>query len=261
MRKPKTPFLPLLALTALAAGSASAHVSYSNRDFGAFLADGTETPVAIMGQTVSSEFGWADATDADFGDSHRTRAFRFTLSNPGTITLTVQAAEGSGFLPAFTIYSGLTHISPAKLDHDGSAVTVAYLSGLGGDPKEGALYTLGDFQIGNDPDTDLSIPASLSQLTYVGHAADGTSANFGSVPGILGDGVADGYVTGTFALADGDYSIFIGGADYSAQGEGPYASYGITPTLTVVPEPGSAILALFGLMAAGFCRRLPRQRN
>ena len=64
---------------------AEAHISYSGRDFGTVTTGST-----ISGQAVSSSFGWADATDSNWGDSHRMRAYRFTLSEPTSVTITAQ---------------------------------------------------------------------------------------------------------------------------------------------------------------------------
>jgi hypothetical protein len=80
--------------------------------------------------------------------------------------------------------------------------------------QEGCLNTIGDFKIGNDAGTSF---ADLSSFTFMGYAVDGTSANFGSTPGIVGDGNADNTVTGTFYLQPGDYSVFVGGAEYVTQ--------------------------------------------
>jgi hypothetical protein len=228
--------------------SALAHVSYNGRDFGIFEGDGLDLPMTIFEQTVSSSFGWADATDGDYGDSHRTRAFRFTLNRESLVTIDVQGSPG--FSPGFSVYAGLTHVAPAASDHDAEPVSVAYLNGLGTGAKEGSFFALGDWAIGNSD-------GLLSYLTYVGHAVDGTSANYGSAPGINGDGLADQFVRATFALPAGNYSIFIGGADYGAQGPGPYTSYSVTPTVAVVPEPACGVLGVMAVMAlAGRRRRL-----
>ena len=248
------------SIALMAVQSASAHITYTNRNFGTFLGDGSDAPVTIPGQTVSGNFGWADATDADFGDSHRTRAFRFKLLQEALVTLSVQGVVGAtnatNFLPAFSIYAGLAHIAPSLADHDGTVISVAYLNSLGGVPKEGALVALGDWKIGNDDDLVNNIPASLSSLIYMGHAADGSAANYGPAVGINGDGIADNYVTGTFDLPAGDYSIFIGGADYSTQGPGPYSTYAITPTIKVVPEPSTvALIVISSLGLFGRRRR------
>lgn len=254
----------------LAASSAQAHISYTGRNFGSF--SGGESPVIISNQNVSGPFGWADGTDDDFGDSHRLRAFRFTLNTPLTFSLSVESIEYSttsgatttthiaGLLPAYSIYGGLAHLAPDPLDHDGAQITVDHLAGLGGSqPKEGALRSLNDWSIGNDgPEFNPAYPpASLRPFAYVGHAADGTSANFGSAAGILGDGLADGFVTGTFSLPAGDYTLFVGGADYAANvgAVAPYQTYGIRTTFTPVPEPASATLGLLGMGAVALRRR------
>ncbi len=240
----------------LGASSADAHLTYTGKDFGTLPGNGSEAPVAIAIPNLSSNFGWADGTDADFGDSHRTRAFRFKLTSPAVVNLRVQGSVVGGAsalqYPAFSIYSGLAHVAPAAAAHDGSIITATYLGTLGGtQPKEGALVSLGNWKIGNedvfntpgDPMSGVAIPASLSSLTYIGHAADGTAANYGSVPGIHGDGVADGDVTGTVTLPAGDYTVIVGGADYAASvgAVGPFTNYGVTVTLTVSQAPDAIV--------------------
>jgi hypothetical protein len=99
----------------------------------------------------------------------------------------------------------------------------------------------------------------LAYFTYIGHAADGTSANFGTAAGINGDGVADGFVTASFSgLLAGDYSLFVGGANYSLQAtEGPatFPTYGANVTLGLVPEPSTGFLLLGGAALLGLLRR------
>ena len=241
------------------ASLASAHVGYSGRDFGTI----TGTPKTISNQTVSSSFGWADATDDDWGDSHRGRFYRFHLDATTTIQITAQRNSlGSGtqgtFLPAFSLYAGLGQLAPEQGGHDASALSID--SRPAG--TEGSTRALADWSIGNDPTLDssgnVSIAARLAYFTYIGHAADGTSANYGSAAGIVGDGVADGFVTGTFAnLAAGDYSIWVAGANYAAQTvEGPsiFPTYGVTVSVGAVPAPGA--VALLGV--AGFLGRRRR---
>ena len=253
-----------ISLASLVASVASAHISYTNRNFGTV---GT-TATSINTQTVSSAYGWADGTDADWGDTHRTRFFRFTVGADNSfVSITVaRNALGTGaagtFLPAFSLFSGLSHTS-SPLAHDGAALSVWWLQqqfgsdngfGLGGSGKEGSLNSLGNWAIGNSvSDTVIGPSDSLRYLTYVGHAADGTSSNFGAAVGIVGDGIADGFVTATFLLAAGDYSLSVGGADYAAQlsQTGPtYPTYGIDVSVAVVPAPGAvALLAVAGLSA------------
>ena len=251
--------------------TASGHIGYTNRNFGTWSETGgiwsvtgnsgnfSNSLVAITATNIPSSYGWADATDSDFGDSHKGRWFRFTLASSATVTLaltgggqsSISYVSGTRLLPAYSIYSGLAHLSPDAASHDGAQITIDYLNqtypnGFGGTTKtDGAFNALGNFAIGNDSG---STPASLRYFSYIGHVADGTSANYGSAAGINGDGNADGYVTGTFNLAAGDYSVFIGGSDYFSQTD--VQNYGLTATFGVVPEPST--YALVGFIVALF---------
>ncbi len=241
-----------LSLPLLAIHSASAHIGYTNRNFGTFAGLLPES-VTISSQTIPSNFGWADGTDADFGHSHQLRPFRFTLQSTMLITISV-TSTGAGLLPAFSVYAGLGHSSPG--DYDEAAVTDAYLATLGG-THEGAFDALHDFKMGND--TGLTA-ADLSTFLFRGYAADGTAANFGSAPGIVGDGVADGIVTGTFTLGPGDYTIFMGGANYAGQSPVDTALYPISATVSSqVPEPTATMIVGSGLLMIGSMRH--RRRN
>jgi hypothetical protein len=266
----KTMNTTLTFVSALAAASiasiAGAHITYSGRDFGTL----TGTASTISNQTVSSSFGWADATDSDWGDTHRGRFFRFTVAAGGSdVSITVaRNTLGTGapntFLPAFSLFRGLGQLAPERPGHDGSALSVA--SRPAG--TEGSLRALDDWSVGNDPtyvvagdpNSGVRYAARLAYFTYVGHAADGTSANFGTAPGIIGDGIADGFVTATFSgLAAGDYSLWIGGANYAAQlteTGATFPTYGVTVTVGLVPAPGA--LALLGMAFVGGGRRRSR---
>ncbi|MBE2181302.1 MAG: PEP-CTERM sorting domain-containing protein [Chthoniobacterales bacterium] len=267
----KIPF-HLLAVTTvtvllLTTRPASAHIGYGGRDFGT-----NPVSLTISNQTVSSAFGWADATDTDWGDSHRGRFFRFTLTNTVSVSITVERNSlGTGtngvFLPAFSLYLGLGHLAPEQGSHDSAALSTNSRP-IG---TEGSLRALTDWSVGNDPTYVVSgdpgsgilYPASLRHFTYIGHAADGTPANYGDAPGINGDGNADGYVTYLFEnLAAGDYSLFVGGANYASQEieTGPtYPTYGISTTVSVVPEPSTWALVLTGVAATTLLRRCPRK--
>jgi prepilin-type processing-associated H-X9-DG protein/prepilin-type N-terminal cleavage/methylation domain-containing protein len=253
----------LVACTALAiAGTkALAHVGYSGRDFGNLMynSDGSGKTVAI-----SSGFGWADATDTDWGDSHRGRFFRFTLSGSGDVQITAQRNDLLGtFLPAFSLYSGLGQLSPEQGGHDGSELSIDNRP-VG---TEGSLRALGNWSIGNDdtyntggPTSGVLYAARLAYFTYIGHAADGTSANFGNAAGIFGDGTADGYLTATFTgLSAGDYSLWVGGANYGLQtvetGPSTFPTYGVTVTAALVPEPSVGPLILSGVAFLALLRR------
>lgn len=233
--------------------SAQAHIGYGGRNFGT-----NPVSLTITNQAVSSSFGWADATDADWGDSHRGRFFRFTLTNTTSVFISVQrnafvATNAGILLPAFSLYQGLGHLAPEQGSHDSAALSVASRP----TNTEGSFRSLVDWSIGNDPTyvtngdpgSGILYAASLRNFTYIGHAADGTTNNYGDVAGINGDGVADGFVSATFDdLAAGDYSLFVGGANYAAQSAEPgptYPTYGISTTVSVVPEPSTwALLAL-----------------
>ena len=271
----KTSKLTLALQAALLFGAlstASAHVSYNGRDFGSY--SGFNTNKVISNQYVTSDYGWADATDADLGDSHKTRAFKFSLTTNAWVTLRFEGlAYTSGAtsysalaLPAFSLYSGLA----AAGTHDGSPISIAWRDATyGTNATKGSLNALGDWKIGSDAGTTF---ADLSSLTYIGNAADGTSANYGTpassltladgtvVPNgtINGDGNANGVVTGSFYLTAGNYSVFVGGADYS--GVNTNTSYGIQGTFTAVPEPSTWGLLLVALVMVGLLVRAKQRK-
>jgi hypothetical protein len=258
------PNISLLAAALVASGPLAAHTTYGGAARN--LGPGTTTETApdpiggfsveapyfksITNQTVSSGFGWAAGTRAEFGDAHRIRAFRLTLAEAGYATIQVKAdaargtAAGVSVMPAFSLYSGL--LSTGSPDYDTAAITSAYLATLGGPAKAGAFNAIGDWKMGNDaslPDGEGNYNFDeLSSLTYLGNAADGTTANFGFASGIQGDGVADHAVEGSFWLAAGDYTLIVGGAELGALSEGPFLTYGVDVSLTVIPEPSSLML-------------------
>jgi len=257
--------IAMLLFGALGARTASAHISYSGRNLGTFnvvgtlvtgsnnngslTSSGTSASVTITNQNVATDYGWAAGTDARFGDSHELRAFRFTLQSSAIVSITVvgltYTAGDISFLPlenpGISIYQGLAHVAPNALDHDQSAISVAYLTSIvGAGNFDGAFNALGNWKIGSDDGTTF---ADLTSFTYIGNAADGTSANYGSAVGINGDGNADGSVTATFSLGAGDYTIFVGGGNYAGTSS---SSYGLQTTFTVVPEPAPWALLLGG---------------
>jgi hypothetical protein len=265
----------LVACTALAiAGNkALAHLGYSGRDFGTLMynSDGSGKTVTIATQTISSGFGWADATDADWGDSHRGRFFRFTLSGTGDVQITAQRNSNptvSGivgtFLPAFSLFSGLGQLAPEQGGHDSAEFSIANRQG----GTEGSLRALDNWSIGNDPTyntagdptSGILFAPRLAYFTYIGNAADGTSANYGSAASIFGDGNADGYLTATFTgLAAGNYSLWVGGANYGLQsvetGPSTFPTYGVTVSAALVPEPSTGYLLLGGATLLTLLRR------
>ena len=246
--------------------AAQAHITYTGRDFGSISGAAS---LSIANQTVTGNYGWADATDADFGDSHKSRAYRFALTDTFDVTITAAAnpsataASLGGLLPGFSIYRGLAHLTGNK-DHDFSDISQAYLATLPGIAKEGAWNALGDWKVGPDGAGGFD---DLSFFDFVGYAVDGTVANFASgfQNGVVGDGMADGRVSMTFRLGPGDYSIFVGGADYDGQfgGTSAISPYGVSLALDVapVPEPETYVLMLLGLGLTSLAARRDRPRR
>ena len=256
-------------ILAIAGTKALAHIGYSGRDFSTLMynSDGSRKTVTIATQTISSGFGWADATDTDWGDSHRGRFFRITLREAGDVQITAQRYDLLGtFLPAFSLYSGLGQLSPEGAGHDSAALSIANRPA----GTEGSLRALSDWSIGNDPTYNIKGDSTsgvlydpeLAYFTYIGNAADGTPTNFGNAAGIVGDGTADGFVTATFSgLAAGDYSLFVGGANYALQTTEvlttqvtSYPTYGVNVTVGI-PEPSTGSLILSGTALLTLLRR------
>ncbi len=271
----------LFALTLITAPTSFAHTTYGGtaRNLGTNVetspGSGTFLPGSISGasaaspyfktitnQTVTSNFGWVAGTDPAYGDAHHIKAFRFTLAEAGlaTINVTADSARGTALgipiMPAFSLYSGL--LSTGSSDYDTAGITLAYLQTLGNpQPRNGALNSLGDWKIGNDSSVPDGLGAynfnELSSLTYLGNAADGTSANFGSAVGVNGDGVADGSVWQSFWLPAGDYTVIIGGGEIAG---GNSQTFGINASLTFIPEPSGALL--IGISGLGLVLRRRR---
>lgn len=218
----------------------NAHTSYGGfaRDFapsqGTPISGFSATPYfkSITVASISTDSGWASGTEPQFGDAHHIRAFRFTLAEAGLATIRAEAVT-SGFLPGFTLYTGLLNLTGGS-PYDSAAATLVYLGDLGApQPRDGALNTLGNVIMFNDA-------GNQSALNYFGNAADGTTGEFGMATGIEGDGIADGTVARTWWLGAGDYTIFVGGAD--VDGTGTATNYSVRTSLAVVPEPTSAML-------------------
>ncbi len=262
------PFGQRFAVVSFLAASASsgwAHLSYgaglTGRNFN-LLPGFAAGPVTAAAQAVTGSYGWADGTDADWGDSHRLRAYRFTLSYDALVTVSVQdtaigTGSAAGLLPGFSLYGGLAHLAPLPPDHDGSAGSIANRPGT----AEGSFQALRDWSMWNDgTEFDPAYgTAEETRFTFRGYAVDGSAANFGNASGLLGDGLADGFITGTFSLAPGDYSLFVGGANYADEAAAVLTSYGISTTLSVVPIPEPAVGGLAGLAFAGLAMRRSRR--
>lgn len=257
----KTVLRYALLLAGMTTLPAMAHIGYTGRNFGVF--DGSPAVSTLSNLTVTGNWGWIDGTDSDYGDSHRVAPFRFTLLNPADVTLTFQGQAFTpdtpgatpalgGLQPGFSLYKGLAHLSPQNADYDNTEISKANRPA----DSEGSFRALNDWVIGNDPNTENGIPASLSFFQYVGHAYDGGGAG--------SDGVFDGKVSHSFInLPAGDYSVFVGGSDYSAQkltNPDVMSRYGLSGSLVVsaVPEPETYAMLLVGL---GLMGTLVRRRG
>ena len=243
--------------------SGQSHISYVARDFG--VLDPTSPQVVVRSsQTVKSDFGWASGTDANLEDSHKLRAFKFSMAQSGDVQIRVEGLsflKGSSLIsaltrPAFSVYQGLAHESPADLDHDTSPISASYNDTTYGPGNwQGSFRALNDWKIGSDDGLTF---ADLSSFTYVGNGADGSAANYGGASGIFGDGIADGMVVQTLSLNPGSYSLFVGGAQYYDllnTGGDATGRYGFSVTLTTIPEPSALSLLAIGLGALAMIRR------
>ena len=231
-----------------------AHISYVGRNLGNFDPI-VSSSVTISSNTVSGDFGWASGTDANGGDSHKLRAFKFTVLSAGAVTFRAQGLSfdrgglpiGALALPAFSVYRGLAHESPALGDHDSSLISALYNDSVfGAGNWQGSFRALGDWKIGND---DGATFADLSSFTYVGHAVDGEVSDLG--------GVADGMVVQTLNLDPGSYSIFVGGGRYYdlLNTGGDSSSFGFLLTASTIPEPSTGALFVAGFVAWMLRRR------
>ena len=258
-----------LFLAGMTSLPAMAHISYSGRDFGTF--DGTIGQTnTISYNSVTGNFGWIDATDADWGDSHKVKPYDFHLTAAADVKITFQGQIFTpspttavpnpdpvmgGMNPGFSLYEGLAHRSPSMLDHDTAAGSIAIRDAVGGaGMTEGSFRAQDSWSITNDNNDPPSV------LTYIGSAYDGAGINYGTGVIAGADGVADHMVSKTFHLAAGDYSIFAGGTDYANQNVFPQLQYGISGTVAMVPEPETyaMLLAGLGLMGAIVRRRKSR---
>lgn len=258
-----------LLLAGMTSLPAMAHIGYGGRDFGSF--DGTlGASQTISNQSINGNYGWIDGTDADWGDSHAVKAYRFTLTDDATVSIAFQAqsytpapteanpnptpVEG-GLIPGFSLFAGLAHVAPFGADFDGTPGSIAIRDAIAGAGNtEGSFRALTDWAItntANDP---------ASQFTYIGHVYDGLGVDYGTGLIAGADGIADQYVSRTFSLVAGDYSIFVGGIDYANQDVLPTLPYGMSGTIAVVPEPEAyaMLLAGLGLMGAMVRRRTGR---
>lgn len=223
----------LFLIAMLANREALAHISYVNLQTNTFMHTTTVNPDGSTTynnnyMTVQSNGGWADATDADWGNSHDIVSWsKFQITNPGGALVDLSVigdssnryysngsynTEGIGSLrsvggmtPAFSLFSGLLPNS----SHDDSVIHA-------GDGKEGAFQALADTTMGNgigdiwgydefgNEVLISSNPGTVGTIDYLTHA--------GSV-----DGGATSISLSDYYLAPGWYTLVIGGSCYLCQ--------------------------------------------
>jgi len=250
-------------------------------------ADGTDANLGDSHRETFFRFVLSDTTDVTVAvarrDGTQTGATGvllpgFSLYRIGTGTMPTSTHDGAtasiayltttfgtaGVAEAFTDSNSDTFWTPGESFTDTNGNGAWDSAGLGNSGKEGSFNALGDWQIFNDA-------GQVGDFRYIGHAADGGAANYGLAGGINGDGLADGFVTASFnGLVAGEYFIAVGGANYADQinfkNSGEYGTtgvtfptYGITVSVTAIPEPSSAVI-LAGLGALGFAA-LRRRRS
>lgn len=287
--KPASRCYTTLALAAIAWACslpAQAHISYSGRDFGS-LVDGSS--VSIATQTVTSNYGWADASDDSLvfnsvlaatartdeaafvsgtgtddlylGDSHKGKAFKLHLDSVLSVTLTASARNDSGLTPAFSVYQGLAATSPftapqTSADHDYAPASQAWRTtfaqahaGAGYD----SLATNGSWNAKGD----WSVGGDGDP------AGDPSALESFKYLGFGATTVANGSASTTLTLGPGDYTVFLGGNTIAGKSlPDSVKAYAFTlgvSAVSAVPEPSSAALVLIGLAGMG-AMRLRRNR-
>jgi hypothetical protein len=271
----------------LGAASSFAHIGYGGRDF-FNVVNGTNATIA--NQTITGNYGWADASDmslvfdanlammrslglaagADIdeipvglgvdnlylGDSHKGRAFRLHLDSTLTVTFSAMAKANAtlssigGLLPGFSVYKGLAYVAQ--------------------DPPPQA-----------SADYDFSVASQAWRTTWakanVGAAYDlgATQGNWNALGdwqtggdgdnalssfmyvGSAYDSDMDGEASTTLLLGPGDYTVYVGGADIGNKGTvNANSRYGLSLNVSAVPEPQTWLLMLLG--APLLARRLRR---
>lgn len=273
-------FTLALALAA-AASSSFAHIGYTGRNFGTLNAG---DKLSIANQTVTSNYGWADASDealvfnaslastpradaASFisgvgsddlylGDSHKGKPFRLHLDSSLSVAFTASARDASGLTPGLSVYKGLAAVAPlpagqTSADHDFAAASAAWRSSFA-QSQVGVGYshlaTQGSWAAKGDwcvgGDGDSAGVAAALSCFEYVDSAASTSAN--------------GAVSTTLTLGPGDYTIYVGGnslADKSTADSVKRYALTLDVAVAAVPEPQSWLLMLAGTLALALRRR------
>lgn len=273
--------LTLVALAATLSLPAQAHIGYGGRDFGT-LTDGSSVTIAT--QQVTSNYGWADASDESLvfnstlattprldesafvsgtgtddlylGDSHKGRAFKLHLDSALSVSFTASALNNSGLTPAFSVYKGLAAASPftapqTSADHDFAPASQGWRTTFAQNTA-GASYdylaTNGSWNAkGNWAAGGDGEPAGdANALSYFQFVGHGATT------------VANGTANATLTLGPGDYTVYLGGNNIAGKSlADSTATYTFTlgVTAAAVPEPQSWALMMLGLAGVSAVRR------
>ncbi|MDD2759106.1 MAG: hypothetical protein PHH11_02305 [Methylomonas sp.] len=226
--------LSLMALASfLFAGQVFAHVSYYNLN--------VNNPSI---RAVTSNIGWSDAADGDWGDSHHAAWFKFNLAEDSLVSITV---------------SGLNAGTYASVNQNGASINVTpalNLTDVGFSLYKG-LFPAGAY----DSAASLPIPSgkdgrwdALGDTTMANNSAAVGTVEFKTAVNNSTDNVE---TLINFFLTAGDYSLGTGGA-FGATGTvidadvGDHlGSYAIQASLSVQPVPVPGAAWLFGSAVAG----------
>ena len=192
---------------------------------------------------AETNYGWFNAADANWGDSHDGAWTKFQITgsagayidlsvfraDPNAIPDIYAGVDAGDLTPAFTLYSGVVP------DESHDPATASLPSQIG---KEGAWNALGNTTMGNDA-------GEIGTILYLTHAGQGNTTASASL--------------NQYLLAPGIYTVALGGACETC----PQGGLNISPrafgtSLTVTPVPVPAAIYLFGsgvIGLAGFARR------
>ena len=260
---------------------AQAHLSYSGRDFGT-LVEGSN--VSIATQKVTSNYGWADASDESLvfnkllaatprtdeaafvsgtgtddlylGDSHKGKAFKLHLDSTLNVSISASALNNSGLTPAFSVYQGLAVTSPftapqTSADHDYSAASQAWRTSF----AQGAAGSSFDYLATNgswNAKGDWALGGDGDPAGEAGALDHFQFVGYGATT------VANGTASTTLTLGPGDYTVFLGGnhiAGKSLADSSTTYAFTLGVSATAVPEPTSMVMALTGLAGLLAVRR------
>lgn len=236
------------------ASQANAHVGYRSLDVNNPFTD-----------SVTSDFGWYEGTQATLANSHDLRWFSFTLAQASYVDIsvanlgagnftassrTVPGGAGSAFTSvgdldvAISLFSGMVPASSVESVTNVPAVGI-HPGGLGGFAVTGqGITTIGTNAgpFGAGINTLTNTGGATSSISYLAHAND------------FGSGLTE--ALNHVFLAAGQYTLLVGGASlplFDVDGitllnDG---TYGVVASLSVQPVPVPGAVWLFGSAMAG----------